>query len=196
MYVTATSIVPLLLVIFTHMRLGDIGYGPTLGCGPACSPGFICPPCCADTTNVSGFNCLPCADTTDVDEGMDDDSESTQSAAAMESFRRTMDVLSELHVQDTRQHGKTLQDDVDLLAKHWRNFGYYKDNVPPTRSPRMFYYPASLTPSAQTHTPTLSCLHPMQPGFSLPNRYPNPANPTPLPTKPEPRSHSHTLPRA
>ena len=72
---------------------------------------------------------------TNVDEGMDDDSESTQSAAAMESFRRTMDVLSELHVQDTRQHGNTLQDDVDLLAKHWRNFGYYKDNVPPPQPP-------------------------------------------------------------
>ena len=74
------------------------------------SSGINCPPC-ADTTNVSGFNCHTCADTTDVDEGIYDaalDSESTQPAAAMESFRRMMDlILSELHVQDTRQHGKT-----------------------------------------------------------------------------------------
>ena len=53
----------------------------------------------------------------DVD---DIDDEATQSASAMESFSRAMEAIGELHEQDPKQHGKSVQDGVNLLIDYSR----------------------------------------------------------------------------
>ena len=78
MYAHTAFIVALLPIIVYQIPLGDIGYGLTFGCGPACATGFSCPPF-ADAMDVgtSGFSCPPFADAMDVDDIHD---EATQSA--------------------------------------------------------------------------------------------------------------------
>jgi hypothetical protein len=38
-------------------------------------------------------------------------------------------VFEELHVQYDARTNTTVQDDVDLLANHWKNFGFNKENA-------------------------------------------------------------------
>ena len=75
---------------------------------------------------AAGFSCPPCADAMDVD---DIEDEATQSASAMECFSRAIEVIGELHDRDPKQHGKSVQDGVNLLIKHWRNFEYNEEHV-------------------------------------------------------------------
>ena len=58
----------------------------------------------------------------------------------MECFSRALEVIGELHVQDPKQHGKSVQDGDNLLIKHWRNFDYNKENV--TQLPQISHCPS------------------------------------------------------
>ena len=127
MYAHTAVIVALLSQIVNRMPLGDIGCGPNFGCGSACASGLSCPPVPDGMDNgAARFSCPPYADVMDVD---DIDDEATQSASAMESFSRAIEVIGELREQDLKQHGKSVQDGVNLLIKHWRNFEYNEEHV-------------------------------------------------------------------
>ena len=66
----------------------------------------------------------------DVDEDMDDDAE--QSAAQLcnpSTVRWSVEFIGELHLQDSKQTGCTVPDDVNLLVTHWHNFGKRKPHA-------------------------------------------------------------------